>query len=287
MARELCYSLLTMVCRPSLTTARNACETWRLKAFISLTSTAGCCELQKICDALKYAKDTSRLALVVDKTNGVHRIWRARPQKRKVHVPKDKPAITLNDLMISQSRLTLEHKRRLALIFAYTLLKFHDTAWLQSQWGKGCISFFPTASDAADLERPYLTTSFDGKQTRLTAPGNPGLHPNQSILALGILLIELQTGKPIEAFRDPNDDPMFNTDVDVADRTVENMDTCGEPYREAIKACLDTPWVPAGKRVSLEDSVTRDGLYTHVIYPLERELDYLFPNRRRAGATIT
>lgn len=50
---------------------------------------------------------------------------------------------------------------------------------------------------------------------------------------------------------------------------------CSLGYQEAIQACLDLPWKPTG-RISMDDPVTRNGVYDAIVRPLEEELEYLF-----------
>jgi hypothetical protein len=78
-------------------------------------------------------------------------------------------------------------------------------------------------------------------------------------MALGILLVEMDLGKPIESFRAATEDININTVMIVADRIVKIMDQCSESFNRAIDACLKIPLVPAGRRASLEDTLTRDG----------------------------
>lgn len=49
------------------------------------------------------------------------------------------------------------------------------------------------------------------------------------------------------------------------------------PLREKrmLRDCLDLPWKPTG-RISMDDPVTRNGVYDAIVRPLEEELEYLF-----------
>jgi hypothetical protein len=233
--------------------------------------------LNKICDAFEHGSNERRLGFLVENLDDCQKVWQLRSQQRKLQIIDSKPATSLESLIRTQSRLSLRDKRRLALIFAYSLLKYHDSEWLSDEWGKSSISFFYSSQEKPDLMRPYLSTRFDKSQSASSQMNMMKFHPNSSILALGILLIEMDLGKPIEAYRTATEDINVNTDMIVADRTVKSMDQCSDPYRGAIVACLKIPWVPAGQKVSLEDMETRNGLCINVVHPLERELEYLFP----------
>jgi hypothetical protein len=234
--------------------------------------------LGKICDALMGVSNDHRLRLLVEDMNGYQNLWRLRSQPRELHILDSIPEASLESLLLAKTKLSLRDKRRLALIFAYSLLQYHDSTWFCSEWGKRHISFFYMSEDKPDLQRPYLSTCFDNSQLGVVKPDLNRFHRNTSILALGILLIEIELQRPIESYRTATDVVNVNTDWSVADRVVKSMNQCGEPYREAIRACLDIPWIPACQKVCLDDPQARDGLYANVVRTLEGEFNYLFPN---------
>lgn len=236
-------------------------------------------DLKEICDALEKGANDQRLHLLVEDINGRHKLWRLRSQPRKLHILDSIPAASLESLLLEQTRLGLRDKRRLALILSHSLLQYHDSAWLGSEWDKRHISFFHLG-DKPDLQRPYLSTCFNKPHPDIIDTDKSRFHRNPGILALGILLIEIDLERPIETYRTATDKINANTDWIVADRIVKSMDQCSEPYREAIRACLDIPWVPAGQNVSLENPQTRNGLCDHVIELLESEFDYLFSKKK-------
>lgn len=237
-------------------------------------------DLENICDALESGTNDQRLHLLVEDLNGSHKLWQLRSQPRQLHIHDHIPAPSLGSLLHARTRLGLRDKRRLALILSHSLLQYHDSAWLGSEWGKKHIFFFHLG-DKPDLQRPYLSTSFNNPQLGIIDADKSRFHRNPSILALGILLIEIDLEKPIETCRDTTDAINANTDWVVADRIVQSMDQCSEPYRQAIRACLDVPWIPAGQKVCLENPQTRDGLCAHVIDLLESEFDYLFSKKKQ------
>lgn len=73
------------------------------------------------------------------------------------------------------------------------------------------ISFFYVPRDKPDLQRPYLSTRFDKLQPEIVNTDMNRFHQNPSILALGILLIEIELGRPIETYRTATENINFNT----------------------------------------------------------------------------
>jgi len=182
---------------------------------------------------------------------------------------------TLQDLLPTQFRIGLKNKRRLALIFAYALPRLHGGSWLR-KWSKDQISFLNSASNVLNYDHPYLSAHFF-RSTPAPEPIDVNVfHRNPNLLSLGILLIEVDTLKPISNHRNQieNSAPNANTDMLVAERVVKTMDGCSPNYRYAIEACLDTKWVTQSE-VSLEDKTTLAGYYDRVVLPLENEWRYL------------
>lgn len=238
-------------------------------------------DLEKICDAIQDGSNDQRLHLLVEDQNGRHKLWQLRSQPKKLDILDSIPASSLESLLLAKTRLGLRDKRRLALVLSHSLLQYHDSVWLGSEWGKKHISFFHLG-DKPDLQRPYLSTRFSKSEQDAVDADKSRFHRNPSILALGILLIEIDLERPIESYRIATDKVNANTDWIVADRVLKSMDQCSEPYRQAIRACLEIPWIPAGQNVHLENPPTRDGLCAHVIDTLEREFNYLYPGKSQS-----
>ncbi|KAF6514185.1 hypothetical protein HZS61_006441 [Fusarium oxysporum f. sp. conglutinans] len=213
-------------------------------------------KLERICDVDLYVQGSNYcLQLLVEDLESSQRTWRLNWQEAQLAYPETKPATTFQMMLQSCKTPPLIERRRLALIFAYSLFQLHESPWLSQHWAKDRIHFFYN-STGLDLHRPYLSTSFDdfpstGEPTDLNR-----FHRNLGILRLGILLIEVHKWKPLESFRmqgDLNDGaPTPNTDMEVARRVQETLDDCFPTYRDAIQSCLKVPWATGGSRSSPE-----------------------------------
>ncbi|KAL8904553.1 MAG: hypothetical protein Q9171_007011 [Xanthocarpia ochracea] len=237
-----------------------------------------CAVVDCICDALRGGMSSHCLTFLVEDAGDEPTMWQLRPQLRQSTFLDSLPAVSLQSLLCNSHHLPLLAKRKLAVILALSLLQLHEGLWLGKEWSKRQISFFYATDNTIDYQRPYVTTRFDGNDQ--AEPDFSFFHRNASILALGILLIEIHMGKPIELYRTPKDLTNgiminANTDWTVADRTVKSLDDCSLGYKDAIQTCLDTSWVPAGQRVSLDDASTRNGFYNDVVRPLEDEVQFL------------
>jgi len=234
-------------------------------------------ELKKICDAIRYARSANYcLQLLVEDSEGIRRVWRLNWWEAQLNYVETKPPISFEMLLQNITTPSLIERRRLALVLAYSLFQLHESPWLSQQWDKDHIHFFYT-STGVDLQRPYLTTSFDKFPSGCEPLSLDLFQRNLGILKLGILLIEIHKWKPIESFQTADDlrngEPTPNTYLTVARRVLNTLRIdCYWSYISAIGACLDMPWAVSGSRVSLEDSWTWNCVYKDVIEPLVREV---------------
>lgn len=198
-------------------------------------------------------------------------------REAQLQYPEEFPAISFEALM-SQSKPSLIERRRLALTFAYSLMQLHESPWLSGQWDKKRVHFFRMASGYPDLERPFLSASFDQFPQGPEPVYLDHFHRNSGILRLGILLIEVHNWKSLERFIDDSDlidgQPTPNTELEVARRVLNTLKgDCFETYTSAIEACLSVPWVSCMSRVSLDDPETWSGVYRDIVEPLEKEVN--------------
>lgn len=206
------------------------------------------------------------------------RVFRLEPAPRKLRISTMAVPVSFRELLLAtQQPGELLTKRRLALSLAYSILQFHESAFLDSNpWDEDHIFFFhsPALRQTIDFRQPYLESPL-GDASGSSGANTQGIfHPNIGILRLGVLLIEVHTWIPIEKFRNDADDGP-NADYAAALRVLDMaLGDCFSTYKSAIRACLDLDWVPAGSRVSLEDPATCDGLYQNVIVPIQEEIEW-------------
>lgn len=187
------------------------------------------------------------------------------------------------ELRGSSSALPLKGKRILAVILATALLPFLETPWLQPSFNHTNILFFEPLQDGElpDITKPFLTMEHipiisAGKTgTRDSSDSSKHMvHPNASVLALGILLCELHYCTPVELMqkeshgaRNVNSD--YYTSLDML-KTLE-VDA-GVDYYLATKACLQWEYYPPGQQADFESVDVQRLFYQNVIKRLEAEI---------------
>jgi hypothetical protein len=215
-----------------------------------------------------------------DDSGAPQTLFRLEPAPRKLKISTVATPVSLRELLLAtQQPRDLLTRRRLALTLAYSILQFHESAFSDSDiWSEDQIYFYPSPASIHGINflQPYVQPPLgDASSNNYSLHAKKAIfHPNIGILRLGLLLIELHTWVPIDKFRDDHD-TTSNADYAAALRVLDiALGDCYPTYKSAIRACLEIDWVPAGSRVSLEDSTTCDGLYRNVILPIQEEIEW-------------
>jgi len=157
----------------------------------------------------------------------------------------------------------------LAVLLARGLLNLQDGPWPVNLSNMQCISFRqPQDSDWPDLRTPYVKSSFIPPMAR----GNLGVHPTETIRALGYLLFSLELGRPIDL-----------DNFDGAEEEIEDdIGNSWTPYFQAAYACIKLNFrTPVGDCTFLHTNFIEE-LYRLVVSPLEKTLYESFPDLRRS-----
>ena len=122
--------------------------------------------------------------------------------------------MSLGDFLNKSSANNVKKTGRLILmvILSNAFLHFHEGPWFTRDWSKRNI-YLSWSKDQVipNLARPYISTKCDPREElpeskELDEVGASLLvHPYPSILALGILLLEIHLGRPIESERTSDD----------------------------------------------------------------------------------
>ncbi|KAI1743059.1 hypothetical protein F4680DRAFT_410910 [Xylaria scruposa] len=215
---------------------------------------------------------------------------RLRPQPKAFGNFQKPRTVTLSTLFKRQQQLRggssvlpLKGKRILAAILATALLPFLETQWMQPSFNHSKIQFFQPLHNEKlpDITKPFLTIEHvpiisTNKTDTKNCQAEPAIskhmvHPNASVLALGILLCELHYCTPVESWRnDTVTVPGVNTDYYTSLDILKNLEVdAGVDYYLATKACLQWEYFPAGELTSFESASVQRLFYQNVIKRLE------------------
>ena len=235
----------------------------------------------------------------LDQRNCLHLLFedglfkRLRPQPKTFGDSQMPRTVSLSALFRRQqelrggsSVLPLKGKRILAVILATALLPFLETPWVQPSFNHSKIQFFQPLQDGElpNITKPFLAMeqvpiiSANKMDTRngQTEPASYKhmVHPNASVLALGILLCELHYCTPVESWQNDTETARnVNTDYYTSLDLLKNLEVdAGVDYYLATKACLQWEYFPAGELTSFESASVQRLFYQNVVKRLESEI---------------
>lgn len=204
-----------------------------------------------------------------------------RPTRPTLDIETSEPSTSLATLLEGQRKFTLKEKRMLAVILAHSVLHFCESPWMSRHWNKNHVSFFRFSNRGDfNLERPWLSPDFANPYVPEDVEELNRIHPNPSVLALGILLLEIELGDSLESFKEADDLSCegledCNTSFFTAHHVWENMlDNVYWGYKAAVEACLNCDFFESqdGLPLSLEDEDFHEAVYKNIVQPLEEEL---------------
>lgn len=194
--------------------------------------------------------------------------------------------MTLGEILITQDdeqRLSVAKRRKLAASLALGMIRLHDTPWLAQQWGHREIIFFRKESSVL-IEHPFVTTTLHHPQAEKNHSSEyfaqcPAIF-NETLFALGIILIELCLHKPFEALLSSTE---LNADGTkhaasvylAALRLVGKVDEeASRKYADAIRQCIRCPFDQKG--TGLGDGAFYGAVYDEVFAVLQDEANQFY-----------
>lgn len=186
------------------------------------------------------------------------------------------------ELRGSSSVLPLKGKRILAVTLAKALFPFLETPWLQPSFNHSKIRFFQPLQDGElpDITKPFLSMEhipiISARKADIgdSDSSKHMVHPNASVLALGILLCELHYCTPVELMQKGSDAARsVNTDYYTSLDMLKSLEVdAGVDYYLAAKACLQWEYYPPGQQADFESISVQRLFYQNVVKRLEAEI---------------
>lgn len=170
---------------------------------------------------------------------------------------------------------TTYDKLRVSVILASSVLQLHKTPWIDERWGKDDILFINRPSGPL-FDHPYVSRQFSTckiSQTNQPCTSDGAntcrIIRNKPLFDLGVLLIELWYGQPLEKLRIPADldtdgTPNLTSDWYTADRIVDKIHwDAGSRYSDAVRRCIRCDFDQ--RETSLENENFRQVVYDGVV----------------------
>ena len=182
--------------------------------------------------------------------------------------------------------LSVADSRRIGLALALGVLRVCETPWLEKQWGRDDIVLFEedgkvladhpfVSADLRTASHPQIATHTSRQCFAPTA-----LVGNETIFALGIVLIELCLEKRLEDLSAPAD---FNadgtkhvaSDFFTATRVLDQVyDKAGTRYGDAVRRCIRCEFDQ--RKTTLDDAAFCRAVHDNVVAVLEEDVRQFF-----------
>ncbi|KAF2117448.1 hypothetical protein BDV96DRAFT_598341 [Lophiotrema nucula] len=212
-------------------------------------------------------------------------LWHVTSNISRTAKKTDTEDVSLASLLASGRKLKKKEKLALPVILANSILHFCESPWLSEEWSKEHIHFFMTPGHKfdCDIYRPYLSPNFQRTDNQIEVTEDDEIvfriHPSPSILALGILLLEIELDSTLD--KHYTDDDLVdgarnaNTDYVTALRLFEQeSDDIHIKYQNALSACLTCDFFdPDTMTPTLDDEQFRQAVFDNIVRPLEIELE--------------
>ncbi|KAL9617953.1 MAG: hypothetical protein Q9160_007319 [Pyrenula sp. 1 TL-2023] len=236
--------------------------------------------IQNMCTALNSADGPSTCqGFLKDGRNVRHALYQSFKQYLRL---SSESKVTLHAALHKQAGahvMSRQERLTIAATLASSLLQLHSTPWLHDHWTKTDIMLNHIESQGRIIPDPLLRADFHSTAVTSVNPRPPSsriFNTKTALSGLGIMLLELCFGKPIEEhpsrkqYFGPDQKPNAFTDIATAREWHEEvLGEAGDEVYHAIRRCLDCSFAP---KPSLDDKEFQEAVFDGVVLPLQEFL---------------
>ncbi|KAE9364148.1 hypothetical protein N431DRAFT_563542 [Stipitochalara longipes BDJ] len=262
---------------------------------------SGCSHVEDFCDFIRKLHLTASTPYIILHKD---RFFKTKSSRAK-QCNGFEPTLSLKSLLDAgffepgPNKFQIRTKRILAVVLAHHLLQFAETTLLSNNWNSQNVFFLRRVQDdiPADIHKLFFLTGIDkhnpggdneanidgtsednlGGEISKTV-GEHAFYRHPSLISLGILLLEMETGKTMQAdkeYCDPktgqkNINTMWTTAGKLL-KSPEIQESVYQDFRSVIEVCLEPKkFLPDG--LGFGDLKFREKVYENIVAPLELEL---------------
>lgn len=178
--------------------------------------------------------------------------------------------------------LILSRRDRLytAVTLASSVLQLGSTLWLNRRWSSSDIIFHSKEGSTSLrsnplINHPYLCWDLfqpGERAIKISFPERQHIH-NETLLALGLTLVELSFGKTLTEMQEPGDatEDVFSTKLNAARRLIDRVyDESGCKYGDVVRICLDCQYHFRDLRSDVDRF--QEAIFDNIVTPLALDL---------------
>lgn len=233
--------------------------------------------IQDLCSMLKFQRITSQLGCLFDGKDSYHTLTVVTGEAFGPEIVGQ--AVSLGHILAQNTRGNVAsppERLKIASAVAHSLLELYPTPWFPPNWDKNDIYFFADDTGQVDFDMPFLPS----RNNTPAVPHNIQISRDdrKTLLALGILILELWFGQPLEAQRSwranfgPDGRETNFTKFNAAAAWQETIGAHGGPIMHRItQRCIYGNFGPTS--MNLEDKELIKTVYENVVMELQRLCD--------------
>lgn len=192
-------------------------------------------------------------------------------------------AVSLHQILSSEPNsvpVVIKPKDRyeIAVLLSLAILQLYKTPWLSDDWTRNDIYLLNNSSETSLAKNFYVSKTFSSPQVQ-ASPNSEldlALLRNSSVFNLGLALLELTYGHPVEYYQLSKDltdgQQTVMTNKLIALRLLRCIDEYeGKRYSDVVSRCIHCDF--ATRVTSFEDDDFRQNFYSGVVEPLQAILN--------------
>lgn len=171
----------------------------------------------------------------------------------------------------------MRHRLELGIKLASSVMQLHDSGWLAEEWGREDVLFF-NRDGIVQVENPMVRWSNRIPTMSAETVKRGVVQCNQTLLSLGIILIELYHGKCLEECKGVDGEYVGLGDGKTRHSEAWSLvdllyDDAGDLYGDAVRRCvrgLDH------RESRLDEGGFKLEVFRKVLYPLQTNYSRIF-----------
>ncbi|KAK6332694.1 hypothetical protein TWF730_004353 [Orbilia blumenaviensis] len=232
-------------------------------------------KIQDFCDLI-LSRELGRLSLCASSYGFFNDGFKLPPHQNGLSLWT--PSVSLAEVIPSTS-LRSDNQRKLLLsyLLAKAVWQFYESDWMIEAWTKYTVHFMQKHLDKMQksvqlYHKPFITANLWASAVESNSVPKKGFHIFPKILALGVMLLEIELGENIEHYYQSyyldNGKPRQNAEHITASNIISSKGWKGRSTYDRVKEAIEICVRPDTSKLGLDPINVRENLYRTVVAPL-------------------